>query len=244
MSTGPAGGRIEQPTGLLLATGIGAAWFASLVLFLQRPLDQLLWWQILAGLLARTQLQTGLFIIGHDAMHRVLLPGRTLLNDRLGALALGLYAGLPYGICRTLHRRHHRLTATAADPDFPHAARSDLFSWYRQFMAGYLTVPQMSQLLFSWAAVALCFQLVNPSAVWNLLIFCTAPLLLSSWQLFLFGTYLPHRRQRSPESDLRPQSLDWPVWLSWLACYHFGYHREHPDHPQHAWFELPALRRR
>ena len=39
-----------------------------------------------------------------------------------------------------------------------------------------------------------------------------------------------------------PASLDWPAWLSLLACFHFGYHREHHDRPDLAWFEtFPAV---
>jgi beta-carotene ketolase (CrtW type) len=74
------------------------------------------------------------------------------------------------------------------------------------------------------------------------LLFCTVPLLISSLQLFLFGTYLPHRQQRWPACAAQPCSLDLPVWLSLLACFHFGYHREHHDHPNLRWFELPRVR--
>jgi beta-carotene ketolase (CrtW type) len=59
-------------------------------------------------------------------------------------------------------------------------------------------------------------------------------------QLFLVGTYLPHRRHASDG----PISLAWPGWLSLLACYHFGYHREHHEQPGLAWFELPQAHRR
>jgi len=58
------------------------------------------------------------------------------------------------------------------------------------------------------------------------------------------GTYLPHRGQRSPHPEARPHSLNLPPWLSLLACYHFGYHREHHDRPDLAWFQLPRQRRR
>ena len=69
---------------------------------------------------------------------------------------------------------------------------------------------------------------------------CTLPLLLSSLQLFVVGTYLPHRRHGSGGSI----SLAWPSWLSLLACYHFGYHREHHDNPTQSWYQLSAARAR
>jgi beta-carotene ketolase (CrtW type) len=87
------------------------------------------------------------------------------------------------------------------------------------------------------------FASISPTAVINVLLFCTLPLLLSSLQLFVFGTYLPHRWQRTQSVGSHPDSLGLPTWLSLLACFHFGYHREHHDHPGLAWFELPAARR-
>jgi beta-carotene ketolase (CrtW type) len=184
-----------------------------------------------------------LFIIGHDAMHRVLWPARPRLNDQLGVAALFLYAGLPYQRCRRLHQRHHRLTARAGDPDFPDQGQRSLLHWYKQFMARYLSASQMFRLLSGWALLLALLAAAQPTAGWavsKVLIVGTLPLLLSSWQLFLFGTYLPHRDQRPPRLCPHPHSLDLPPWLSLLACYHFGYHREHHEHPQLPWYALPA----
>ncbi|MEY4430711.1 MAG: hypothetical protein RLZZ533_647, partial [Cyanobacteriota bacterium] len=188
-------------------------------------------------------LHTGLFIVGHDAMHGVLLPHQPRWNHRLGACALGLYAALAYGRCRRNHRRHHRHTAGAADPDFHPDPTAGPGRWYLRFMAGYLTPGQMLRLLTVWGALVLFTWPANHACWLNLLLFCSLPLALSSLQLFVFGTYLPHRRQRSAGAAVGPASLDWPAWLSLLACFHFGYHREHHDRPDLAWFELPSLRR-
>jgi beta-carotene ketolase (CrtW type) len=73
------------------------------------------------------------------------------------------------------------------------------------------------------------------------LLFCTLPLMLSSLQLFVVGTYLPHRRSSDRAQHI--DSLGLPEWLSLLACYHFGYHLEHHQDPQLAWHELPRRRR-
>lgn len=224
--------------GLRLTALILLGWLASLAAALLLPSAQLSWPLLLALVLMRTQLQTGLFIVGHDAMHGVLLPERPRSNDRLGALALALYAALPYQRCRRNHQRHHRFTASAADPDFHPEPGAGPLAWYGRFMAGYLTPGQMGRLLGSWALLALLAGGLRPSGGLAVLLFCTLPLLLSSLQLFLFGTYLPHRRQRAPQARPDPDSLAWPAWLSLLACFHFGYHREHHDRPDLPWFAL------
>jgi beta-carotene/zeaxanthin 4-ketolase len=219
-----------------------AAWALSLIALLHVNPHQLSWWGLLLAMLVRTLLQTGLFIIGHDAMHGVLWPSRRRWNDAVGGIALALYAALPYERCRRKHQRHHSATATARDPDFCADRGAGVLGWYFHFMEGYLSWRQMACLLSTWAGLALAVQAGNPWAWINVLLFCTVPLLLSSLQLFFFGTYLPHRQQRWPRCDPQPSSLDLPVWLSLLACFHFGYHREHHDHPNLRWFELPGVR--
>lgn len=242
MISGAARVRSGHPKGLLLTAGLVVTWFVSLAELLGRSPHQLSWWGLLLAVLIRTQLQTGLFIIAHDAMHGVLWPGRPRWNHVLGAGAISLYAALPYQRCRRKHQRHHSETATCNDPDFPLDQRGGFWSWYRQFMAGYLSWSQMTRLLCGWGLLCLLFRPLNPAAWLSVLVFCTLPLLLSSLQLFVFGTYLPHRPQRWPGCQADPVTLDLPVWLSLLACFHFGYHREHHDDPGLSWFELPAAR--
>ena len=227
-----------------LAAVISVSWLASLIILLRLDLHGLPWWALAGAILVRTQLQTGLFIIGHDAMHRILWPNQRRLNDSVGMAALALYAALPYQTCRANHQLHHKAPATDEDPDFPSALHPGILSWYRQFMAGYLNAAQMAVLLGVWILLALTFSAMTPTAALNVLTFCTVPLLLSSLQLFIFGTYLPHRGQRAPGRQLHPLSLDLPTWLSLIACFHFGYHREHHDNPVLCWFELPAARAR
>jgi len=223
---------------------IQLGWLASLVSLLSLNPAQLPFLGLLLAVLLRTLLQTGLFIVGHDAMHGVLLPEWQRWNHRLGATALALYAALPYRACRHNHQQHHRFTASSLDPDFHVDPGAGAFGWYRRFMAGYLTAAQMARLLTGWALLVLVACRLQPLGWLNVLLFCTLPLLLSSVQLFVFGTYLPHRSQRSPSASGQPASLDLPAWLSLLACFHFGYHREHHDRPDLAWFQLPGLRRR
>jgi len=230
--------------GLGLAALILLLWLGSLgAMLLLDPFSLAApWW--VAAVLLRTLLHTGLFIVAHDAMHGLLLPRRLQVNHRLGALALGLYGALGYGRCLRNHALHHQRPASAGDPDFHRHPGDGALRWYLQFMAGYLTPWQMTLLLAGWGGLGAGVWMVQPiswqQACLRVFTACTLPLLLSSLQLFVVGTYLPHRRHGSGG----PISLAWPIWLSLLACYHFGYHREHHEQPGLAWFELPEAHRR
>jgi beta-carotene/zeaxanthin 4-ketolase len=217
------------------------AWLATLLVGLMAIGSQSLGlldtgWLVLLVLL-RSVLQTGLFIVGHDAMHRLLVPSAPLLNDRCGAAVLALYAALPYQRCRHQHGLHHRDPGGPCDPDVHRAGASSLPAWYGQFMARYLSWGQMALLLSGWGLLAWA------SSIPAVLLMCTLPLLLSSLQLFVVGTYLPHRAQRPAGSFPEVISLNLPEWLSLLACFHFGYHLEHHQCPDLAWHQLPRQRR-
>jgi beta-carotene/zeaxanthin 4-ketolase len=235
--------------GLRLAAGILLLWVGSLfTVLLVSPTAQAFPF-LIAALLLRTQLHTGLFIVAHDAMHGLLLPQRPSWNHRLGALALGLYGALGYGNSRRNHLLHHRRQASASDPDFHTDPGAGPLRWYLRFMGGYLNPLQMTLLLGGWGAMAAGITVVQatawPEALLRVLLGCTLPLLLSSVQLFVVGTYLPHRGQRHLRAAAEgPISLNWPGWLSLLACYHFGYHREHHEQPGLPWFQLPEAYRR
>jgi beta-carotene ketolase (CrtW type) len=104
----------------------------------------------------------------------------------------------------------------------------------------------MARLLGAWLGVALLLQAVEPARAFNVLVFWTVPLVISSLQLFVFGTYLPHRGgvgDGSGDGRHQVQSLGFVRIVSLLACYHFGYHWEHHAFPEVPWFRLPELRR-
>lgn len=238
---------ILSPTsrqGLGLASLILLGWLISLISLLTVNLASQPWWWLVLAVMLRTVLQTGLFITAHDAMHGVLLPELRAANRSLGTLCLALYAALPYRACLRNHHRHHQQPASPTDPDVHVDPTAGPARWYCRFMAGYLSHRQMTRLLSAWGMLLLAMTPWNPDAWLNLLLFCTLPLVLSSLQLFLFGTYLPHRDERLGGGHQGARSLNHPTWLSLLTCFHFGYHREHHDHPELAWFQLPALRRR
>jgi beta-carotene ketolase (CrtW type) len=235
---------LEHQKGLLVAAVLFLCWLSSLIWLLHCQISSLPLWSVAAAVLLRTALQTSLFITGHDAMHGLLLPACPRWNQRLGALALSLYAGLTYQTCLCNHRLHHQLTATSRDPDFNRYRSIGFWGWYLRFMTCYLSWRQFARLCGGWFFL-LGYSVCLDASCWkNFILFCIVPLCLSSLQLFTFGTYLPHRVQKPPFSQNQPDSLDLPPWLSLLACFHFGYHREHHDNPALAWYELPAQRRR
>jgi beta-carotene/zeaxanthin 4-ketolase len=101
--------------------GIGVAaviillWVSSLGILLHINLEQLTIPLILAATLGRTFVQTGLFIVAHDAMHGTVLPSagaaspgkNRYWNNAIGHLAMTLYALLPYQKLAASHQRHH-----------------------------------------------------------------------------------------------------------------------------------------
>jgi beta-carotene ketolase (CrtW type) len=232
--------RVTSAIGGMLAIAIVGLWILSLALLLSLNLGDMGWGWLLLALLARTFLHTGLFILAHDAMHRSLLPSYPRGNDLLGAIALCLYACLPYHSCRLNHARHHRYPAQTGDPDFHDGINSQPWRWYLKFMSEYLSIKQWSLFLGVVCVVSAIAIGVYHLSPFRLLWWWILPLLLSSIQLFVFGTYLPHRRTEEGNAH-RAHTIDYPLLWSFLTCYHFGYHWEHHEYPQTPWYRLPAL---
>lgn len=184
-------------------------------------------------------LYTGLFVTGHDAMHGSIAPGHPRLNRSLGELALLLYGLIPYDKLCSAHANHHRFPASRHDPDFHNGRHKHPILWYFQFMRSYWTLQQSLGIVVIYNGL---YRVMGvPEA--NLLFFWAIPSLLSSMQLFYFGTYLVHRRLPDTYSTvLCANSHYWPHWLSLITCYHFGYHREHHAFPQVPWWWLPKVK--
>jgi len=232
----------QAAIGLSLAAAIALGWLGLHVwsVFFQ-PLrgPALLAAPLLVALLC--WLNVGLFIVAHDAMHGTLAPGRPGVNRWAGRIALALYAGFSFDRLRPKHHAHHRDPGTAVDPDYCAAHPRHFPRWYAAFLGQYLGLREL--LVLSALAGAYRFLLGAPYA--NLLLFWALPAILSSAQLFLFGTFLPHRLRDEPFADshrTRSNGYAWPVSL--LSCFHFGYHHEHHRAPHVPWWGLPAERRR
>lgn len=192
-------------------------------------------------IVAQAWLSTGLFIIAHDCMHGSLAPGSPRINTAVGAICLMIYAGLSYRALLPKHHAHHRFSGTAADPDFHPAAPRRAAPWFVRFFRGYYTHAQLLRItLAAGVYLLLGAPLVNIIAFWAI------PALLALGQLFLFGTYLPHRhREQAFPDGHNARSSGWSPLLSLLTCFHFGaYHHEHHLQPGTPWWRLPAVRNR
>lgn len=223
--------------GMVIAGTIIAMWFAHLVWCLTEV--SLTGWSMPVHVAIQAFLNVGLFITAHDAMHRSLAPRDKALNDKFGALALFLYGGFLYDDLKRAHFRHHAAPVSDTDPDYTRDGQERFWPWLKDFVFGY----------YSWKNFALmhihiiAFWLIAGSP-WPVLVFFAVPAWLSALQLFVFGTYLPHRTQGGHEDRHNARSNDYPEWLSFLTCYHFGYHREHHHHPRVPWWRLPKARKR
>ena len=218
------------------------AWIITLVISMLIHIQ--LWsnFAILGFVLLRSFLHTGLFIVAHDAMHHSLAPLNAKLNNNIGRLCLFLYAGLSYKSCSKNHSLHHIYPESTADPDFHSILNSKPINWYFRFLSNYLDGNQFCTLTLVWLFLLQITSTVNPNAIENIIIFCPLPLIISSIQLFLVGTCLPHQKTQKDPGRQLPRSLSLHPLLSFAACYHFGYHLEHHLSPSTPWFKLPNLR--
>jgi beta-carotene ketolase (CrtW type) len=223
--------------GLALAAAIAGSWAALHVysIFFYSP--GLLTAPLLVA--AICWLNVGLFIVAHDCMHGSLAPRRPKVNRWVGRLMLFLYAGFSFDRLLPKHFDHHRHAGTAGDPDFSEAHPSTFWPWYFAFFRQYFGLRELAVLTALVAAYLLLLGAPYP----NLLLFWALPAILSSLQLFLFGTFLPHRAEEQAFADgHRARSNDYSWVASLLSCFHFGYHHEHHLAPHVPWWRLPTER--
>ncbi len=234
--------RRNATVGLSLAIALIVSWIAVhiyAVFFFEWTAGSVWLAPLIAAVLC--WLYVGLFIIAHDCMHGSLVPGNARLNRLIGQLCVGIYAGFSYRHLLGKHIEHHRYSGTAEDPDFAEPQPQSLVAWYGKFMSEYLSWRMFA---FMAAQSALYAGVLGASPL-NMAVFWVIPAVLSSLQLFTFGTYLPHRHE--PDEPFVDQhharSNAYPPWLSLLTCYHFGYHHEHHLKPGEPWWRLPTVRR-
>ncbi len=231
--------------GLLVASVIIALWIISLGFLLFIDMARLIPIWIVPAILGRTFIQTGLFIVAHDAIHGAVILGDRRLNRWIGQLAVTLYALLSYQKLALNHWQHHQHPGQAGDPDFHDGIHSTIVDWYLKFMKGYLDSRQTIILLLGIGSIFLILHWGFQVPVVNLFLFWILPIVLSSMQLFLFGTYLPHRLGNTSdvEDSHHATSSYYSPIVSFLTCYHFGYHWEHHEYCFLPWYELPSVRR-
>ncbi len=227
--------------GVSLAAAIVVAWLAIHIVGI------FFWswsWSTLpiavAAVVVQTWLSTGLFIVAHDSMHEALAPGHPRLNRAIGTTCLSLYACLSYATLLPRHHLHHKSTGGAGDPDF-HGGDPSLSGWFMQFFRTYYSHGQIVRITL----VALVYTLLLGAPLGNIVIFWAVPAFGAVAQLFVFGTWMPHRERAEPFADQhRAHSIKVGPTLSLLTCFHFGgYHHEHHLFPGTPWWGLPARRR-
>ena len=228
--------------GLLIAVIIISLWFVSLFELLAVPISDTSWFWLIISIVGRTYLHTGLFILAHDSMHGNLIPNNRSLNNLIGRFAVTVYGFLPYDHCCNNHFNHHRYPSQSGDPDFYIGVPNPIF-WYCKFIREYLPMRSLIIFLASVIFIFLGLIVIFHVSLMNLILFWMLPLVLSSLQLFFFGTYLPHRQvSGNPNFLPRLQSDRYSVIWSFFSCYNFGhYHWEHHQYPQTPWYKLPSI---
>ena len=229
--------RVPNGSSLQIAISIVLVWAVSLWNCLQIQIlgTNPLW--LVCLVVWQTWLYTGLFITAHDGMHGSISPSPRL-NRSIGQLCVWLYAGFDYLQLRSKHHLHHRYPASDRDPDFHDGEAPHFWAWYRHFVSEHISWRQLVNLL-----VMLGFYMkICQFPIVNLGLFWIVPSLLSSLQLFYFGTFLPHRKPLTGYVEPhRAETINRSNLWSLITCYHFGYHKEHHESPHIPWWQLSNL---
>lgn len=230
---------LDTIVGLTLALAVLCGWAGTLYASLF-VLNWGVWfWAAPLAIALQCWLFVGMFIVAHDAIHGTLSPALPGLNSLIGAGFVLVYAGFRYETLAAEHHAHHRHAGTAADPDFHAEDPRAFWPWYVAFFRNYFGWREFT--LIAGAAIALAI-ILGPKAP-LLLVFWALPAILSSVQLFYFGTYLPHRHGSDTFSDRHnARGTDQPWLISLLACFHFGHHHAHHAMPWVPWWRLPSAR--
>lgn len=213
-------------------------WFALII--------HLLWWACLVYgmsiefswssplvyliILVQTHLYTGLFITAHDAMHSTVSSNKSL-NKTIGTISALLFSYNFYNKLNKKHHEHHRFVATENDPDY-HRGNPGFWPWYFSFVKQYVSILQILLMAVSYNILKLWLPNLNLIFIWML------PAVLSTFQLFYFGTYLPHKGEHSVANDQKSRSQKLNHLMAFLTCYFFGYHYEHHISPNTPWWQL------
>jgi beta-carotene ketolase (CrtW type) len=228
-------------SGLIIAILIISLWAISLICLLSTNLAKIPNWLIFLAMLWQAFLYTGLFITAHDAMHGSVFPHNPKINTFVGRLSVLAYGLFFYGKLLQKHWQHHKHPASELDPDFHNGTNTNPIAWYFHFMKRYWDWRQIIGL----SLIYYLARMTLPIAGINLILFWAIPPLLSSVQLFYFGTFLAHKEPEGGYSNPhRAKTNSLPICWSFITCYHFGYHEEHHEYPCVPWWQLPAIHKR
>lgn len=216
--------------GALVATTILLLWFANLAFSLRFDLDfgsPLTY----IFILIQTHLYTGLFITAHDAMHGTISRNASI-NAFFGQLCCFLYAYFYLPKLNRLHHLHHNEVVGDEDPDYHDGG---FVAWYFKFFSNYVGW----QNFVGYAVVFNLLKLVFPTE--NLLLFWILPAIVSTFQLFYFGTYQPHKKEHH-HLPHAAASQSKNHLFAFVSCYFFGYHHEHHEYPYVPWWQLYKMK--
>lgn len=205
----------------------------GLVLWFNITRDISIYWLPLQ-ILTQSFLFVGLFIVAHDCMHGLVGSKSGTASRVLGSICAFLFAGFSYKKLKEKHDEHHNFLVTDKDPDYTSGGNENFFVWLKSFITRYFGLREFLVLFIH----VISLYLISGSVL-KVLLFFALPSWIASLQLFYFGTYRPHRHFGDTE-ELKARSNNYPVWLSFLTCYHFGYHKEHHKYPHLAWWRLPS----
>ena len=221
--------------GIFFALLIITLWLGHLVyslLFAEADFSSVLFY---FHIFLQTFLYTGLFITGHDAMHGS-VSGNRKLNDVIGHIVTTLFAFLSFRTLSKKHYMHHLYPASEKDPDFS-VKSNNFFVWWFSFMRNYTTWWQILFMAVTFNVLLIWFNELQLISFW------VVPAVLSTFQLFFFGTWLPHRRPLT--ADMKPhyaRSLKKNHFIAMMSCYFFGYHSENHQSPVTPWWRLYRLK--
>lgn len=217
--------------GIVIALIIISFWSISLALLLnikvdfKSPITYIF-------ILLQTHLYTGLFITAHDAMHGVVSENKRL-NHFIGFICSNLFAFNNYSKLYSKHHLHHEYPVSEKDPDY---YKGSFFSWYFKFVTQYLTILQFILMSILFNIMQLFFKVENIYLYWII------PSILSTFQLFYFGTYLPHKGTHEIENKHKARSQNKNDIWAFISCYFFGYHYEHHAYPYLPWWKLKNVK--
>jgi beta-carotene/zeaxanthin 4-ketolase len=186
-------------------------------------------------ILLQGYLYTGLFITAHDAMHGTVSKNK-FINKSIGSISTLLFAGLSYNKLIKNHFKHHKNPGQESDPDF-YLKSQNFFIWWIIFLIRYTTILQLLIMAVMFNVLKIWF---DESAI---LLYWVLPAFIGTFQLFFFGTYLPHKYPHT--ENMKPHNARTQrknhLWAM-LSCYFFGYHHEHHSSPATPWWMLYKLK--
>ncbi|MEG8055629.1 hypothetical protein QP150_01470 [Sphingomonas sp. 22L2VL55-3] len=99
----------------------------------------------------------------------------------------------------------------SGDPDF-HGGDPSLGGWFLQFFKTYYSHGQIIRITM----VALIYTLLLGAPLGNIVVFWALPALGAVAQLFVFGTWLPHRERETPLRTLTARTVS--KWARFCRC--------------------------